>query len=98
MALSWFDATKAEAFGQNLAKFIIERIPATPEAKRGKSVEKQLEVADKLNLKIDQFKQNCKLNIYKKAKLGSAFKFEMQAAGYKPEFIDQITKSIMLRL
>lgn len=96
--ISWFDAKDAEEFGRVLAKFLIERIPASAEQRKGKSLAKQLEVVDKLYLQIDQFKGNHKLNIYKKAKLGSAFKFELMNAGYGATFVNQITKGLMQKL
>ncbi len=97
MIINWFDAKDAEKFGQTLAQFIIERIPPSIE-KKGKSLAKQLEVVDKLYLKIDQFKVTHKLNIYKKAKLGSSFKFELINAGYDISFANQITKGLMQKL
>jgi len=42
-------------------------------------------------LQIEQFKADHKLNIYKN-QTGSAFKFELAAAGYESAFVDQVTK------
>ena len=98
MAISWFDAKEAIAFGQSLAKFFMQRIPNSPNAARGKSLEKQLETVDKMYQQIEQFKTTHKLNIYKKAKLWSTFKFELLGAGYKPNFVNQITKGLMSKL
>jgi len=98
MTLEWFDASVAEKFGQSLAQFFIQRIPVAAEKRTKKAIAKQLDAVDKMNLQIEQFKLNNKLNIYKKAKLGSAFKFELLAAGYKPEFVDQVTKGLMQKL
>ncbi|HMC13524.1 MAG TPA: hypothetical protein VKG67_04185 [Gallionellaceae bacterium] len=98
MALKWFDASAAEKFGQSLAQFFIKKIPLTAENKKNKAIAKQLEAVDQMYLQIEQFKLNNSLNVYKKAKLGSAFKYALIAAGYKPELVDQVTKGLMLKL
>lgn len=98
MPLKWFDANNAEKFGQSLAQFFIKKIPLHVENKKPKEVAKQLDVVDQMYLQIEQFKLNNKLNIYKKAKLGSAFRYELIAAGYKPELVDQVTRGLLLKL
>ncbi len=98
MALNWFDASEAEKFGQSLAQLFIAKIPVVIEPGKKGSIADQFKVVEQAHTQIEQFKQNNKLNIYKKAKLGSAFKFELMAAGYKPEFIDQLTKGVLLKL
>lgn len=98
MALKWLDASDAEKFGQSLAQFFIQRIPLDNEKRKRKDLAKQLEVVDKMYLQIEQFKLKNKLNIYKKAKLGSAFKFELINAGFPPAFVDQVTKGLMHKL
>lgn len=98
MAFKWFDTSDAEKFGQTLAQFFTQRAPVSAEGKKNKAIAKQLEVVDKMYLQIEQFKLNNKLNVYKKAKLGSAFKFELINAGYPSEFVDQLTKGLMQKL
>lgn len=98
MAIKWFDASDAEKFGQELAQFFTQRIPLATEKGKSKDLAKQLEVVDKIYLKIEQFKLDNKLNVYKKAKLGSAFKFELINAGYPSAFVDQVTKGLMQKL
>ncbi len=96
MILPWFDASDAEKFGQSLAQFFIQKVLVAAEKK--KKIDKPLEGVDKMYLQIEQFKLNNKLNIYKKAKLGSAFKYELLAAGYESEFVNQVTKGLMQKL
>jgi hypothetical protein len=96
--LNWFDATEAQKFGNTLAHFLIERLPLNSEKKKDKTIEKQQEVVLKLFAQIVNFKKNNSLNLYKKAKLGNAFKWELKQAGYDDEFINQLTHEIMLKL
>ena len=109
MLFSWFDAREAENFGQTLAQFLFERIPPSTAEKPAKSAKpgkkdkpninaKQSAVIEKLFLQIAVFKLNNKLNMYKKAKLGNTFKWELLDKGYEPQFVDAITKNLMLRL
>ena len=98
MTIAWFDSKESEKFGQLLAHIFIEKVPPSNEKNKSKTLAKQLEVVDKIYLKVDEFKTTHKLNIYKKAKLGSAFKFELINAGYSTSFINKITKGLMLKI
>ena len=98
MKISWFDASEAQEFGKTLALFFIERIPLQTTLKKEKLYQKQQEVIAKVFTQIAKFKQDHSLNIYKKAKLGNAFKWELKNAGYNADFIDQLTHEIMIKL
>src|SRR3989338_1495634 len=93
----WFDARDAQEFGVSLAEFFMERIPLDAYSKKNKSLAKKQEVLDKMFLKIQPFKMQHKLNIYKKAKLGNAFKWKLLDANYDPELVDELTKLLMLK-
>lgn len=98
MKLNWFDASEAQKFGITLAHFVTERLPLNSQKKKDKTVEKQQEVVLKLFAQIAKFNNDHSLNIYKKAKLGNAFKWELKQAGYDDAFINQLTHEIMLKL
>jgi hypothetical protein len=49
-------------------------------------------------LDAKQFGQTHKLNIYKKAKLGNAFKWILLEKGYDAQFVDELTKEVILAL
>lgn len=97
MVLSWFDASEAKEFGTSLAHFYIERIPLDTAGGKNKSITKKQEVMDKIFQQMVRFKLEHKLNIYKKAQLGNAFKWALKDAGYDPVFVDQLTKELMLK-
>ncbi len=98
MTFKWLDASEAEKFGQALAQLLIAKVPVAFEPGKKASIADPLKAVEQANAQIDQFKQKHKLNIYKKAKLGSAFKYELLAAGYKPDFVEQMTKGVLLKL
>lgn len=98
MIFNWFDSKDAEEFGKLLAQMIIEKIPVSHDKPTGKALVKQQVMADKFYLQLDQFKSNHHLNVYKKAKLCSSFKFELISAGYEIEFIEQLTSALLQTL
>lgn len=98
MALKWFDASEAETFGRSLAQLLIKKTPVSSGSKKIKGIAKQFEAVDQMYLQIEQYKLKASLNVYKKAKLGSAFKYELLAAGYDPELVEQVTKGLLLKL
>ena len=95
--INWFDARDAQKFGATLANFFIERIPLEKPNKKIKSMAKKQEVLNTMFSQIPPFKVKHKLNIYKKAKLGNAFKWKLLDAGYDPEIVDELTKELLLK-
>ncbi|HSY28539.1 MAG TPA: hypothetical protein VK832_13610 [Burkholderiaceae bacterium] len=93
---SWFDASDAQQFGTTLAEFFIERIPAEDSGKKDKAMIKKQEVINKMLLQIEIFKVNHKLNIFKKAKLANAFKWKLLDGKYDSEFVDELTKTLLI--
>ena len=94
---SWLDARDAQKFGISLAEFFMERIPLEMPNKKIKSLAKKQEVLNTMFSQIPPFKMKHKLNIYKKAKLGNAFKWKLLEADYDPELVDELTKVLMLK-
>jgi hypothetical protein len=98
MILSWFDASEAKKFGESLARFFLENIP--PASRIGdkafaQKAEKNLKImADQ----IAHFKKQHKLNTYKKAQLGNAFKWVLLDAGTAADYTDELTKWLVQRL
>lgn len=77
----WFNAARAEEFGASLAKFFIQNMPANKQMKDAKFTAKMEFVLKKMEVQINTFKQGERLNIYKTAKLGNAFKWTLKDAG-----------------
>jgi hypothetical protein len=98
MVLKWFDAKEEKTFGESLARFYMERSPVSEPGKPAKFVAKrQEELLGKIAQQLSQFKMGRKLNIYKKAQLGNAFKWALKDAGYDSAYVDQLTSWLMLR-
>jgi GDP-D-mannose dehydratase len=96
--LKWFAAKEEQAFGSSLAQFYIQRVPFESPFSTKKFATKTQEALKKLDLQVQQFKSGRALNVYKKAKLGNAFKWALRDAGYDAEYVDGLTEWLMLRL
>ncbi|MGE5468976.1 MAG: hypothetical protein ACM3Y9_16255 [Ignavibacteria bacterium] len=87
----WFNAHAATEFGKSLAGFLADRIPT-------KHARKAPEALAKLFAQVEQFKQTNRLNMYKKAKLANAFRWKLVDYGYQDEFVEEMTKELLLHL
>jgi hypothetical protein len=95
--LKWLDAKEEQGFGRLLARFYIERVPFESPFSKKKFAAKTQDTLKKMDLQIQQFKSGRALNVYKKAKLGNAFKWALRDAGYDSEYVDELTEWLMLR-
>jgi hypothetical protein len=98
MILSWFDARPAKAFGASLAVFFIEKTPTSDRIEEKKFAAKTQKTLEQIAEQIARFKLENKLNTYKKAQLGNAFKWALKDAGFAPDYVDQLTKWLMLQI
>ncbi len=98
MLLNWFDATEAKKFGALLAELLIERAPEDTSILRDRKISKKHEaMLNQLSQHVTRFKADHRLNIYKKAQLGNAFKWALKAKGYDAEYINRLTHWLMLK-
>lgn len=97
--LKWFDTRESDEFALSLSKDIAAKIPLTSLSNytRGDTV-KHAKSLHSLHGRLEKFRQEKRLNIYKTAKLGNILKWELKEAGYPEDFVDQITKDVVVRL
>jgi hypothetical protein len=98
MLFGWFDATAAKAFGEELAKYFVQ---AAPQAERygEKAFEmKSTKVFRQMTEQIAGFKRLNKLNTFKKAQLGNAFRWHLLDSGLEKPQVDKLTQWLMLEL
>ena len=98
MIVSWFDASEAKKFGKSLAQFFLERIPPISQANEKALAAKADKVLFKMDGQIARFKQANKLNIYKKAQLGNAFKWTLRDAGVSADYANKLTSWLLLQV
>lgn len=96
--LKWLDAKEEQAFGKALAQFYVDRVPFEAPFGKKRFATKTQDTLTKLDLQVQLFKKDRPLNVYKKAKLGNAFKWVLRDAGYDAAYVNELTEWLMLRI
>lgn len=96
--LDWFSAKRAEEFGTSLARTFIEKMPPGHSLNESKLASKTEYLLNKMTGQIKSFKQTERLNIYKKAKLGNAFRWTLKDAGYDDAFTEKLVEWLVTHL
>jgi hypothetical protein len=93
------DTRDLEEFATGLAEDLGRRFPPDSEARTDPGATHQIKViTDGLAMRAIRYRDQHKLGIYKKAKLGNVFRWKLRDLGYSAEFIDQVTKDLVTRL
>lgn len=95
---AWFDVAESKRFGKTLATFFLERVPKAADRSDKNFARKVDDVLEKMVGQIVQFKQQNKLNTYKKAHLGNEFKWALLDAGIAADYADDMTKWLMQKI
>ena len=98
MVMKMLDAKAAEAFGEELAGFIMKDLSHSIEKRDKKFMGKAAKVMVKAARKVDDFKKRETLNIYKKSKLANAFLWKLKDAGCPHDYSDELTRWLTVRL
>ena len=99
MIFKWFDARAARAFGTELARAFIAKVPADGNLRGRKFEAKAASAMKHLERQVAAFKSEHHPNVYQKAKLGNAFKWALRDGGYNDaQYIDKLTDWLMLQL
>jgi len=98
MLLDWFDAREAEKFGMDLAVFWDAKFRSNQKTNDRKFTDKQKKLLADILSKVGEFGRSHSMNVFKKAKLGNAFRWKLRDLGHEDSMIEQITKEILLAL
>ena len=93
--LFWFDAKAAKDFGTSMASIYIDCIPLSEKLSEKKLVALTRQAISKMGRELSSFKQSNKLNTYKTAQMGNAFKWALKDAGYDDHQINKLTEWLM---
>ena len=94
-----FDTTELEEFATVLAVDLGRRFPPASEARTDTGAQHQLKVIlEGLSARALRYHEEHKLGIYRKAKLGSVFKWKLKELGYSDAFSERATKTIVTRI
>ena len=100
MALFGLQSTRElEEFAVSLADDLGRRFPPASEARTDPGARHQIKVIlEGLGARAVRYHREHKLGVYKKAKLGNAFKWKLKEIGYSAEFCERATKEVITRL
>ena len=82
-----------EEFAVALAREFSSRFPPGTESAEAQRLARAV---DEICNRARALQREKKLGIYGRAKIGTAFKFELKNAGYPVEFIDSLTHQVLL--
>src|SRR5918999_1165867 len=91
---------EVDAFAKQLADDLAKRYPPALDQKSGEGLsEKRLSaILEDVCNKALAFKNEHKLGVYKKARLGNTFRWELEEMGYSKKFIETATEGLVVYL
>ena len=94
-----FNTRELEEFANGLANDLGRRFPPAAEGRTDPGAKHQIRVIlEGLGARAVRYQTEHNLGVYKKAKLGSVFKWRLKELGYSAEFAERATKDIVTRL
>jgi len=97
--LKFLDTRELEEFATGLAVDLGRRFPPASEARTDPGAQHQIKVIlEGLGARAVRYRQEHKLGIYRKAKLGNVFRWKLMDLGYSAAFTERATKEIITRL
>jgi hypothetical protein len=94
-----FDTEAVERFAQTLAEDLARRFPPEAEKRTDPGAAHQLKaILEGLGARAVRFKAEHGLGIYRKAKLGTVFKYKLREAGFSDAFVEKATGDIIRRI
>ena len=88
-------AAQVDEFAKALARELAAHLPPAPGPK-GPTPKKIYIACETVFAKALAFKQQHKLGIYKKARLGNTFRWELEVLGYDQPFAEEVTQRLVL--
>lgn len=87
-----------DAFAKTLAQDLAKRYPPAldKQAERKLSQKRLTTILEETFNKAVQFKNEHKLGVYKKARLGNTFRWQLQELGYSEKFVETATEGLVV--
>jgi hypothetical protein len=95
-----FSNKELDEFAKGLAHSLAKRYPPTLEAAQAKkiSINRVTQVLEDVVNKAVEYNRKTPLGIYRKARLGNTFKWEMKELGYSDRFIEVATEAMIVSI
>ena len=98
MIFKFFSGSKVDEFAKSLAQDIAKRYPPAIANNPDQLVsQKRLtSILEEAFTQAHRFNQEHKLGMFKKAKLGNTFRWELKEMGYDEKFVDMATEGLVV--
>lgn len=94
--LGWFDTAEVDAFAAALVAELAQRMPPGVVADTGRKAGGRLHrMTEALSQRAREFAQSHRLNVFKRARLGSRVKWALREAGYPEAFTEAFTYELV---
>lgn len=93
-----FSSKDVDAFAKSLATEISRRYPPTLEQSSEKKISENriVRILEEAYGKAVEFKSEKQLGVYRKARLGNTFQWELKELGYSKRFVDMATEGLIV--
>jgi hypothetical protein len=91
---------QVDEFARALAHELAQRCPPPfgLDGKRGDSAKRLARALQSIIDRAADFRTQHRLGVYKKARLGNTFRWELKALGYDRQFVEAATQRLVLRI
>jgi hypothetical protein len=90
-------SAQIDEFSRELARELAGQLPPKPTGPGSRPTPKKIFVTcEAIFAKALAFRQKHSLGIYKKARLGNSFRWELEALGYEKAFADEVSQRLVL--
>ena len=97
--LGLLNTRELEEFAIGLAQDLARRFPPASEARTDPGAVHQIKVIlEGLGARAVRYREQHKLGVYRKAKLGNVFRWRLKELGYSDEFAQRATRDLVTRL
>jgi hypothetical protein len=100
MLTKLFSDKDLDAFAKSLAESLAKRYPPSLETAAGRkvSVNRVTRVMEDILERVADYNKTRKLGMFKKARLGNSFRWELKELGYSEKFIEVATEGVIVYL
>ena len=90
MISTWFNASEAVAFGEEIADEVERLFPLEERRTKPRNAKKEQNKLGALLIRVKAFSSRTPLNIYKKAKFLNTVKWKLRDAGHDEQFVNDV--------
>lgn len=98
MPLNWFGKSQAKVFATELAQFVLAELQGASGKRDAKFSAKAEKVMAAAARRLQDFKREHPLNVFSRSQLANTFLWALKDGGCPPDYADELTEWLTLRL